>query len=83
MEFTWLNFSSSSVQEDVAEDFFTPGLIPVTFIIENKSSNRWSPRYISAYSSYPDEEECLYPCGSRFIVTGVNRTDIYLKLSNY
>ena len=83
MKFSWLNFSSSSVQRDVAEGFGIPGLIPVTFIIENKSTNRWAARYISAHSSFPGEDECLYPCGTTFIVTGVNGTDISLKLSNY
>ena len=83
--FTWLNFSSSSVQRDVAEGFASPGagMIPVTFIIENKSTNRWSARYISAHSSFPDEDECLYPYGTTFIVTRVNGTDIFLKPSNY
>ena len=81
--FTWLNFSSSSVQRDVAESFAIPGLIPVTFIIENKSTNRWSPRYISAHSSFPGEDECLYPCGTRFLVTKVNGTDVSLKLLKY
>ena len=85
IKFTWLNFSSSSVQWDVAKSFAIPGpgLRPVTFIIENKSSNRWSARYISAHSSFPEEDESLYPCGTTFIVTGVDGTDISLKLSNY
>ena len=82
-EFTWLNFASSSVVKKTALQFSAGNFIPVTFKIDNRPGNKWSPRYINFHSFYPDENECLYPFGTRFFVTKRNGNDIELKLSNY
>ena len=78
--FTWLNFASSSVELTVAKQFNKGN---ITFKIDNGTSSRWSPKYIASHSFHPEEEECLYPCGARFIVTKVEGTNIELKLYNY
>ena len=78
--FTWLNFASSSVELAVAKHFNGGA---VMFKIDNGTSSRWSPKYIESHSHFPGEQECLYPCGARFVVTKVEGTTIHLKLSNY
>ena len=82
-EFTWLNFSSSSIDKQTAMTFSTGDDVPVIFKIDNRPGNKWSPRYIESHSFFPQENECLYPSGARFWVTKRKEKNIELKLSNY
>lgn len=89
VKFAWLSFVSSSVTYEKAIPFPTcepeedVSTHPTMFIFDNTCACRWQPRNIEKFAMY-EEEERVYPAGSRFLVT--NRTDengdirIYLKL---
>lgn len=68
LDFTWHEFTSTSLFLHVAKSFAQQ---PAPFtIFEITLTTRWACR-VSQFSAYPTEEEVLLPPGSRFVVRAV------------
>lgn len=91
--FTWLSFVSSSVNREKARSF--PSRYPgkqkstsfqsVIFIFNNENAGQRQPKDVQKFAHVAEEEERVYPAGSRFCVTsrkdGYNGdTEIHLRV---
>jgi hypothetical protein len=87
-KFVWLSFVSSSVNPTKAVPFPTmesdeESNHPTIFEFDNTCACQWQPRNIEEFAMY-EEEERVYPAGSKFLVTNRvikdGETHVYLKL---
>lgn len=86
-EFVWVQFTSSSTNRTVSEDFYMGNVL---FIFDNSKITSWRPKDISPYSYDRSHQEALFPSGAMFRVTsketfvykGKSSTAIMVQLIN-
>ena len=81
--FTWLCFTSTSLNEIVAKQFSGSCM----FNCDNTQGTKYAAKGIRAHSDIKDEEEFLYPSGARFHITRIEKsrgiTTFRIRLEKY